>query len=100
RSSALQLQNGNDSPTAWNLVVGGTGNGLGLDTGQFYIEHAPTTSRCVLPAGAPGWSCTSDRNLKDHITPVDPQAVLEQLNQVPMATWTMQGSTEVHLGPM
>lgn len=40
RTVLVDLQNGDATPTTWRLSVGGTGNGLGINDGQFYLERA------------------------------------------------------------
>ncbi len=40
RTALIDIQNGNSTPTIWRFGVGGTGNGLGITAGQFYIERA------------------------------------------------------------
>lgn len=54
--------------------------------------------RC--PPGCP--ACVSDRNVKRDIVPVDPQAVLEGLSRVPVATWSYRSDDPSvrHMGPM
>jgi hypothetical protein len=44
----------------------------------------------------------SDRNVKRDIVPVDEQAVLERIAQVPVSTWSYKSDapTVRHLGPM
>ncbi|HEX8548563.1 MAG TPA: hypothetical protein VF691_16495 [Cytophagaceae bacterium] len=39
RTALVDIQNGDAASTIWSLAVGGTGNGLGLTSGQFYIER-------------------------------------------------------------
>jgi hypothetical protein len=55
-------------------------------------------SRC--PPGCP--ACVSDRNVKRDIEQVDPQAVLEGLSRVPVATWSYKSDDPSirHMGPM
>ena len=52
--------------------------------------------------GGNSWSFTSDRNLKENITPVDAQSVLERVNRLPIAQWNMkqEDATQQHMGPM
>ena len=54
--------------------------------------------RC--PPGCP--ACVSDRNVKRDIEPVDPQAVLDGLSRVPVATWSYKSDDRSvrHMGPM
>ncbi len=42
----------------------------------------------------------SDRNAKRDITEVDPQAVLEKVAALPIATWRYKQADELHMGPM
>ncbi len=42
----------------------------------------------------------SDRTTKTDISPVDPEAVLAKVAQLPIATWRKIGDTGMHLGPM
>ncbi len=52
-------------------------------------------------AGGAGWSCTSDRNLKEDFAPVDPEWLLDRLSEMPVTSWTMKGdvSGTTHVGP-
>lgn len=47
-------------------------------------------------------TCVSDRNVKRDIVPVDPQAVLEGIARVPVATWSYKSDDPSihHMGPM
>jgi hypothetical protein len=46
--------------------------------------------------------CVSDRNVKRDIVPVDPQAVLDGVLRVPVATWSYKKDDPSvrHMGPM
>ncbi len=46
-TSAVIWTNGNASVTEWILAVGGTNNGLGLTTGQFYLERIGAGAQLV-----------------------------------------------------
>ena len=50
--------------------------------------------------GSGSWSFTSDRRLKDRVTPVDPQSVLEKLSRIPIHEWSYIGYAQRHIGPM
>jgi hypothetical protein len=54
----------------------------------------------TCPPGCP--DCISDRNVKRDIEPVDPQAVLDALARVPIATWSYRSDEPSvrHMGPM
>jgi len=38
RTTIVRIVNNNASPTIWNQAVGGTGNGIGLANGEYYLE--------------------------------------------------------------
>src|SRR5262249_40465054 len=61
----------------------------------------PTADQKTCPQGcAP--LCKSDRNQKKNIVPVDSAAILNQVNRLPIESWTYRDEpSEVrHLGPM
>jgi Chaperone of endosialidase len=44
---------------------------------------------------------SSDRNAKEHFTPIDPQSVLESVAALPISRWNYRAEADVtHLGPM
>jgi hypothetical protein len=49
--------------------------------------------------GNPGWTFTSDRDLKENFQPVDRAAVLERLARLPLSEWNYIGHPQRHLGP-
>lgn len=55
---------------------------------------------CTFSGGA-GWSCTSDRDLKEDFAPVDAGWMLQQVVQMPVTSWTMKGDVDgsTHVGP-
>ena len=55
---------------------------------------------CLVNDGN-SWSCSSDRNLKENLTPVDGRDVLQRLSRVPIQTWNAKGQYPAvkHLGP-
>ena len=50
--------------------------------------------------GTGSWNFSSDRNLKDRFAPVDPQAVLDKVSQLPIAEWSYKGCGQRHIGAM
>jgi Chaperone of endosialidase len=65
------------------------------------VCFTPTAAEPTCPQGcAP--LCRSDRDQKKNITPVDPDAVLERLRQLPVATWSYREEPDGvrHMGPM
>jgi hypothetical protein len=58
------------------------------------------TSGCyILPSGT-GWSCYSNRHMKHSVRAVQPREVLAKLVAMPVATWSMLGSSVRQMGPM
>jgi hypothetical protein len=59
------------------------------------------TWSCLLVAGS-SWSCSSDRSLKENLTPVDGREILQRLSGVPILRWNARGQDPAvqHLGPM
>ena len=57
---------------------------------------------CWLSAGSSGWSCSSDRNLKNNIRSVDSRSILERVAEMPISQWSMKADAEGHnhIGPM
>ena len=65
------------------------------------VQFAVGTSTCTLSSGTSGWSCSSDRNLKTDIVPVDARAMLEKVTAMPVSTWAFKTTPEYrHIGPM
>jgi hypothetical protein len=50
--------------------------------------------------GSGSWSFSSDRNLKEGITPVNAVAVLEKVASLPLNEWNYIGYPQRHIGPM
>lgn len=57
---------------------------------------------CSVNDGDAGWSCTSDRNLKENLVEADGEAILERLSSLPIYHWSAkdQKTPVPHLGPM
>ena len=60
---------------------------------------APTTN-CFFAGTLTGWSCTSDRNVKERIEPITPSRVLAGVLAMPVSTWSIIGSKFRQMGPM
>ncbi|MEP7200202.1 MAG: tail fiber domain-containing protein [Chloroflexota bacterium] len=62
---------------------------------------APTVS-CLLNSSTVSWSCSSDRNVKENFSAVDPRAVLRQVSGLPITQWSIIGGDPrvMHIGPM
>lgn len=106
----------NDSSGA--LTIGSvTGTSIGFDANdiQAYASQNVTGTLNVNPfggnvrIGSAGASVTvlgtfvnsSDRHVKQDIQPVEPEAILDRLSRMPIATWQYKGAAERrHIGPM
>lgn len=63
----------------------------------------PTNPLMVVNARCDGeqWINSSDRNLKENFTPVNPKAVLEKVAVLPISQWNYRSAPgTAHLGPM
>jgi len=95
------------SPAADTFVVRANG---GVWFGQATTELTPTLGTGVFISTSTGaylstggtWTNASDRNLKEHFAPVDHQAVLEKVAQLPITTWNYraQDASVRHMGPV
>jgi len=82
----------------------------GIWFGQATSDITPTIGAGVFISTSTGaylstggvWTNASDRNLKEHFAPVDRQAVLEKVAQLPITTWNYkaQDASIRHMGPM
>jgi len=70
--------------------------------GVVFYTNANLSSGVQLAAGAGSWSSLSDRNVKDHLVPIDTQALLTQVAALPITTWNYksQAASIRHIGPM
>jgi hypothetical protein len=84
------------STTSKNMVF--TTEHFGLNT--------ETTHLLELNGGAysdgPTWENSSDRTKKENFTPLDPNEILNKINQLPITQWNYisQSATTTHIGPM
>jgi hypothetical protein len=60
-----------------------------------------TTWSCLTTSGS-GWSCSSDRNLKQNLAALDSSEVLRRVAALPVYRWQPKGRNEhvMHFGPM
>lgn len=75
------------------FIVRATGGYL-FSTGNF--------TGAVLRSGSGGWLAVSDRNVKEHVEPVDERAILEAVVALPVSTWNYKAQDDSirHIGPM
>ncbi|MDQ7029935.1 MAG: tail fiber domain-containing protein [Ardenticatenia bacterium] len=94
------------SPAADTFIVRANG---GVWFGQATTNITPTIGSGVFISTSTGayltiggtWTNASDRNAKENFAPVDPQAVLERVAQLPITTWTYKAEEGAvrHMGP-
>lgn len=89
------------------LGVSGTTNNTTIHFGEDGIEtltwlDVPDRFLFSNDLYATSFVISSDRNLKEDITPVDPAEVLERLEAVPVSTWNFRSDDDSlrHIGPM
>jgi hypothetical protein len=73
--------------------------------GVYLYTSGDLSSGSYLGPGMSDWNPLpppSDRNLKENIAPIDPQAVLAQIVSVPVSTWNYKSGDPAvrHMGPM
>lgn len=103
------LANAKDSGSfLWCQTNGIACNSLGTNSfqvsvlGPIFFFDGPNGAGCNLSAGGGSWNCSSDRNLKDDVTPIDSRLLLERVAQMPITQWKMKGEPvgRKHIGPM
>src|SRR5262249_60807399 len=77
-------------------ATGGVVFVVGIDGGT-----GATTWSCTLTNNN-SWACSSDRNMKENLEPVDAGAVLEKVSRLPILKWSAKGADPNvrHVGPM
>ena len=72
------------------------------DGGVRMFSDGAGATGVTLAKGSGTWSSVSDRNMKEHVEPVDVAAVLAAVRALPIATWnyTTQDEAIRHMGPM
>ena len=72
-------------------------------TGGFYIyTNSSLSSGTFLSPGGHSWNVISDRATKEHLTPVDGQALLQQLAAMPVWEYNLKSQDPAirHIGPV
>jgi hypothetical protein len=88
------------SPGQFCCLYGGGGPPAPFPPPDPHYCLTPTASEPTCLPGCP--LCTSDRNLKRDVEPVDVQAVLESVARLPVSTWSYKDDDPFvrHMGPM
>jgi hypothetical protein len=82
---------GTNSPNSKLHVVGGALFTSGAGGANQSVSWSP---------GSASWSFTSDRNAKDRVQSVNPDAVLAKVTRIPIHEWSYIGHEQRHIGPM
>jgi len=72
-------------------------------SGGYYLFTGTNTAGAQLKAGATSWSTLSDRHMKKNFAPVNCEAILDKLAQIPIQQWNYQwenDSDTPNIGPM
>ena len=64
------------------------------------VRFTSSTGSVSWTPGSGSWTFMSDRNVKEHIEPVNPGAVLEKVSRLPILEWNYAGCSERHIGAM
>src|SRR5262249_51863603 len=92
-----------DNSTASYVTDGASNQFIARAAGgtKFYPNSA-LTAGVVLAAGGGSWSSVSDRNLKENFDSVDGSSLLENLDRIPIESWSYKSQDHSirHLGPM
>jgi hypothetical protein len=69
--------------------------------GVYFFSSVDLNSGAALPPGSGSWATWSDGQAKDNFTPVDRQALLTRLSNLPIHTWNYktQDPSIRHMGP-
>lgn len=85
-----------DSLGAWRLVITPNGN-VGLNVTYPAYPFVVGSAYCTGTT----WVNTSDKNMKDHFSDIDPAEVLNKVSSLPITMWKYKNDTNsIHLGPM
>ena len=74
--------------SANNVAVYGTSENVSAE----FHGGKNGTGTCTYTGGS-GWNCSSDKNLKKNLVPVDSDALLEHLAALPMFEYSMKGDS-------
>jgi hypothetical protein len=58
------------------------------------------TTYCFIGRNGTGWTCASDRSVKERVVPIVPAKVLAGVLAMPVSTWSIIGSKVRQMGPM
>ncbi len=69
--------------------------------GAVIYTKSDLSKGALLASGDTSWSATSSRAVKTDVEPVEPQGVLDAVEDIPISTWRYEGTEGIrHMGPM
>ncbi len=76
--------------------------GVRATGGATFFSNSALSTGVSLAAGGGSWTSVSDRNVKDNVSPVVPEAVLDKVAALPISTWNYESQDPSirHMGPM
>jgi hypothetical protein len=89
--------------TALSVASTATNQFIARAVGGFYFYTDPNLNDyCRLSPGGGQWYCTSDRNTKTNILPINRREILDKLMKMPVSLWSYQTeqANVRHIGPM
>lgn len=67
--------------------------------GGFAAYFEAGSAVCSFKSGTTGWTCSSDKTLKENFRAVDTAKVLEAVVHMPITTWNLKGFKVRQIGP-
>lgn len=77
--------------------------GLFIVSVPYLVRFIQAGQYCSLSSSSGGWDCSSDRNLKTAVEPIDVRGVLAKVVAMPVSSWEWKDHASQgvrHLGPM
>jgi hypothetical protein len=106
-AAGYNAQATNDGAFVWSDTTGTTTASVANNSvtfrasGGYRLFSSTGTAGVQLAAGSGSWSSLSDRNAKNDLAPVNPQAVLAGVAALSISKWSYKTEQGVrHLGPM
>ncbi len=94
-SSSNTMAFGNNNVIKWAFNRYSTGTNMALQVGT-----DATNGNGAYLTSAGNWVNTSDANKKENFTPVQHDAIMQKIKEMPVTQWKYNGSEALHIGPM
>lgn len=91
----------NDGASDLSSYCGCTFNVKAVNGTFIYTNSGSSAGVCLAP-GATAWDVFSDMNIKENVTPINYEEILEKVNNMPVSEWNLisQPDSVRHIGPM